>query len=256
MISSANASYYWEILEIKGIKKPVNESEVLSADDQTKALEILDFYIEKLPKAGMHKRLVLLLAQGERFQKELHSYCLPMIKKGVPSMLRDFKNLYSTPSKVDAIFQMLSGFIAQMDKDMTLQAGDEEEQDPTIYLWLNYYMANHYLFVSDFTKAFEYIDKCIEHTPTVVELYTMKAKIFKHAGDHEKAFFFYNEGRALDTADRYLNARCARYQIKLDQIEEVEKLIFPFSKDGTELNIHDMQQLWYECQVGESYLRQ
>jgi hypothetical protein len=34
------------------------------------------------------------------------------------------------------------------------------------------------------------------------------------------------------------------------------EMIFPFSKDGTELNIHDNQQMWYECRVGDSYLRQ
>jgi len=28
-----------------------------------------------------------------------------------------------------------------MDKEMTLSPGDEEEQDPTVYLWLNFFIA-------------------------------------------------------------------------------------------------------------------
>jgi len=36
----------------------------------------------------------------------------------------------------------------------------------------------------------------------------------------------------------------------------MEKMIYEFSKEGDDLNIHDMQQLWYENQVGTSYLRQ
>lgn len=88
---------------------------------------------------------------------------------------------------------------------MTLKPDDEEELDPTVVMWLHYYLAYHYLYCGDFINAFEQIDKAIEHTPTVVELYTLKGKIFKHAGDQEKAFLFYNEGRKLDTADRFLN---------------------------------------------------
>jgi peptide alpha-N-acetyltransferase len=96
---------------------------------------------------------------------------------------------------------------------MTLCEDDEQEQDPTTQLWVYYYLANHYLFTGEYQKGFEFIDKAIAHTPTVVELYTLKAKLFKHGGNKEKAYYFYNEARKLDTADRFLNARTARYQI-------------------------------------------
>lgn len=155
--------------------------------------------------------------------------------------MKDLRNLYINEEKRNAIFELLSRYNENMEKQMTLNENDEEEQDPTAQLWLYYYLSNHYLFIGDYKKALEWIDKAIEHSPTVVEVYTLKGKIYKHAGDKEKAFRFYDEGRKLDTADRFLNARAGRYLIQLDKIKEVEELIFPFSKDGNELNIHDMQ---------------
>lgn len=49
----------------------------------------------------------------------------------------------------------------------------------TSLLWLQYYLAQHYDYLGDTTKAFEYIDQAICDTPTLVELYMFKAKIFK-----------------------------------------------------------------------------
>jgi hypothetical protein len=36
---------------------------------------------------------------------------------------------------------------------------------------------------SGFEKAFKYVNKAIEHTPTVIELYLHKAKIHQRCGD-------------------------------------------------------------------------
>jgi len=39
--------------------------------------------------------------------------------------------------------------------DMTLKKGDEEEQDPTVQLWLYYFVAYHYFFTGEYEKALE-----------------------------------------------------------------------------------------------------
>lgn len=86
----------------------------------------------------------------------------------------------------------------------------------------------------------------------------MKAKIFKRAGDQVQASQLYNEARKMDLADRYLNAVSSRYMIRIDQVQEAEKTMSLFSKEGEGegLNVHDMQCMWYESEVGNSYLRQ
>lgn len=52
-----------------------------------------------------------------------------------------------------------------------------------MHLWILYFIAQHFYFRRNFDMAISYINKAIEHTPTVVDLYILKAKIYKRAGD-------------------------------------------------------------------------
>ena len=70
-----------------------------------------------------------------------------------------------------------------MEKEMCLHPNDEEEQDPTVQFWLYYFISQHHLNLGEVEKSFEFCNKAINHTPTVMELYTHKAKIFQFAGN-------------------------------------------------------------------------
>lgn len=48
-----------------------------------------------------------------------------------------------------------------------------------MHVWLNFFLAQHYDIAGDQAKALEHVNKAIEHTPTVIELYMIKAKILK-----------------------------------------------------------------------------
>ncbi len=152
---------------------------------------------------------------------------------------------------------MLQSWQENMKATRKLDATDDEEQDPTVYLWLLYYRAMHCMFTRDFPTAMLFVEEGIEHTPTVVELYVLKAKIFKFAGDLAMAAKTYDEGRTLDTADRYLSCHTARYQMRVDDIEKGNETMLPFSRDGPggKLNVHEMQTMWYEIEAGNCYLR-
>jgi len=118
---------------------------------------------------------------------------------------------------------MLTKMITSMKANMTLsdKAG-EEEQDPTVYLWLLYFTAQHFMYVNDYDKALYHINEAIGHTPTVIELYCLKSQIYKKAGDQILASDYYEEARKLDQADRYLNAKSSRYLIRVDNISKAE----------------------------------
>ena len=90
-------------------------------------------------------------------------------------MVLDLKELYGDTDKTKIIEDMLSNMLKSMKDNSTLGYGDEEEQDPTVYLWLLYYTAQHYMFLRDYDKALQFVNEAIEHTPTVIELYTLKA---------------------------------------------------------------------------------
>lgn len=113
-------------------------------------------------------------------------------------MLYDLKELYADKDKVKAIEDMLSTMLQSMKTKNVLSEADEVEQDPTVQLWLLYFSAQHSYFLKDFTKALQFINEAIEHTPTVVDLYIVKAKIYKKAGDMQKAAQLYEEARKLD----------------------------------------------------------
>ena len=82
-----------------------------------------------------------------------------------------------------------------------------------------------------FDKSLIFINKAIEHTPTVIELYIHKAKIYQRLGDPEKAAALTEEARNLDLADRYLNAHSSKYLLKANKVRESYNNMVLFSKD-------------------------
>ena len=101
-----------------------------------------------------------------------------------------------------------------------------------------------------------WINKAIEHTPTVVELYLVKAKIFQYAGNRVQAYNLTEEARCLDKADRYLNAHSSKFLLKAGETQRAWETMGMFSRtdDNGDPNIHEMQTLWYEVHAGLGHL--
>ncbi len=166
--------------------------------------------------------------------------------KGFPSLVAELKFIYSDKGKAlvfgDLLHDYLEGKI------------DGFKKDPTVDLWVLFFLACHYDRLRNLSKAMEYIEKAIAHTPTQVDLYTMKARIVKHCGDLKQAAEVYNYARELDEADRYLNAKCAKYYLRMGDRDEAQKQMKAFVKDPMSglLNCHEMQCMWWECELGEA----
>ena len=52
-------------------------------------------------------------------------------------------------------------------------------QPASTLLWVYYFLAQLFDYLSQSTKALHYIDAAIEHTPTLIELFIVKGKIYK-----------------------------------------------------------------------------
>jgi len=194
---------------------------------------------------------------GEEFSQNLNKFIKPLLIKGAPSVIQDLKEFYGNAEKVALIEKLLFSYLEQMNASSILEKDDKDEQDPTVLLWLLYFISHHYLFKKDVENALKYVNQAIEHTPTLIDLYTLKGKIMQVAGNRTEAARLFEEARVLDTADRALNAIAACYQVKANQIQKGEDTIAIFFKDcGYDQNIHDNQCLWFEQVCGSYHFKQ
>jgi len=194
--------------------------------------------------------------KDEAFEKKFDEYIRKITSRSVPSLFSNVKSLYVDQKKAKAIEGIIMKHIEAL-KANDCFAGSDIPQDPTILLWLLLFAASHFDQQGDYAKALELITEAIEHTPTLVEVYTVKAKIYKHMKDMKKAAETYEMASKMDQADRYLNSRCSKYLIRAGKIEEAERMMAHFAKEvNGELNVHEMQCMWYELEMGQQYERE
>ncbi|KAH8514435.1 hypothetical protein H0E87_007314, partial [Populus deltoides] len=227
------------------------------------------------------KRIPLDFLQGEKFHEAVDNYIRPLLTKGVPSLFSDLSPLYDHPGKAD----ILEKLILKVEHSLRISGGypgRAEKEPPSTLMWTLFFLAQHYDRRGQYDVALSKIDEAIEHTPTVIDLYSVKdwhldaclpfsvglvrlspfsvvfsSRILKHAGDLAAAATLADEARCMDLADRYINSECVKRMLQADQVASAEKTAVLFTKDGDQHNnLHDMQCMWYELASGESYFRQ
>lgn len=52
----------------------------------------------------------------------------------------------------------------------------------------------------------------------------------QHAGNIREAAQWMDEAQALDTADRFINSKCAKYMLKAGMIKEAEEMCSKFTR--------------------------
>ncbi|KAA3479374.1 N-alpha-acetyltransferase 16, NatA auxiliary subunit [Gossypium australe] len=205
-------------------------------------------------------RIPLDFLQGDKFREAAISYIKPLLTKGVPSLFSDLSPLYDHPGKAD----MLEQLILELEHSIRINGrypDRTEKEPPSTLLWILFFLAQHYDRRGQYDVAISKIDEAIQHTPTVIDLYSVKSRILKHAGDLVAAASLADEARCMDLADRYINSECVKRMLQADQVLKAvalaEKTAVLFTKDGDQHNnLHDMQCMWYELASGESYFRQ
>jgi len=225
-------------------------------DDKTKLYENL---MEKYPRADAPKQIALQFLTGETFTKSVGSYLQKGFQKGVPSLFQSVKYLYATPEKIQLIDSLLNTYLTNLTKCGTFHVSNEtDEIEPaSTLLWLQYYLAQHYDHLGQIDKAFQFIDQAIHDTPTLVELYMFKAKIFKHAGDFQSAATWMDEAQSLDTADRFVNCKCTKYLLRANQITTALEVAGKFTRENSSPGeyLREMQCMWFELESARAYRR-
>uniref|UniRef100_A0A8C8FP54 N(alpha)-acetyltransferase 15, NatA auxiliary subunit a n=1 Tax=Oncorhynchus tshawytscha TaxID=74940 RepID=A0A8C8FP54_ONCTS len=209
----------------------------------------------KYPKGLVPRRLPLTFLTGEKFRECLDCYLRMNFSKGCPPVFTTLKSLYHDKEKLSIIEELVVGYETCLKSCRKFNQNDGKEEPPTTLLWVQYFLAQHFDHVGQQTLALDYINTAIESTPTLIELFLIKAKIYKHAGNIKEAARWMDEAQALDTADRFINSKCAKYMLKAGLVKEAEEMCSKFTREGASAveNLNEMQCMWYQTECALAY---
>ncbi|KAH7731728.1 N-alpha-acetyltransferase 15NatA auxiliary subunit isoform 2 [Aphelenchoides avenae] len=246
-----NRFYYEQIAKCRGALKEKPDPEVVAP--------IYEAAGKKHSYASVPKLAPLFFLEGEAFEKRLLPYLTNGLRKGVPSLFKNIVPLYSNSTKAAAIERVLLDFVKRLEANGYSKGSLDDSslpETPTTVLWVYYYLAQHFDRLKQYTTALKYIDRALQHTPTLIELYMTKAKIYKHAGDLVEAANLMDRAQELDTADRYINSKCAKYMLRAGQVQEAEQMCAKFTREGSNAtdSLNEMQCMWYELECAYAYV--
>jgi peptide alpha-N-acetyltransferase len=232
------------------------------------------------PRSAAVKRiyLTLLVPSSEQFQTSIDKYCQKQLVKGVPSLGSDLSSLYliednarpdkkhyvlaTDPVDVKAhpIYQQLVKLVDSYINSLSSQStfpNNTIEHPPSALLWAWYLRAILHGQAAEYADGITLINKCIDHTPTGVDFYELKANLLEAGGDIQQAAEVVDAGRDLDHQDRYINNQTTKTLLRAGREEDAKKIIsmFAIHEGDPEQNLYDMQCTWFELELADSCRR-
>ncbi|KAI9656742.1 MAG: hypothetical protein M1821_003381 [Bathelium mastoideum] len=227
-----------------------------------KLAELYDFYAQQGERIDAARRIPLDFLTGADFREAVDRYLRRMLTKGVPSTFPNIKALYKDSEKKQVIQDLVEGYASEKHMNGSAENQSNGDTPKTFEASVYYFLAQHYDYhmSRDLAKALEYIDKAIELDPSAVYYNMTKARVWKHYGNLQKAAATMNHARTLDERDRYMNTKCAKYQLRNDENDNAIATMSKFTRNetvgGALGDLHDMQCIWYLTEDGESFFRQ
>jgi len=235
------------------------------------------------PRSTAVKRiyLTLLSPSSERFRVSIDKYCQRQLVKGVPSLGSDLSALYLVEKsngnlghdgthyvlatdpvdvKLHAVYQQLvqlvDSYILSLSSQKTFP-NDSTEHPPSTLLWAWYLRSILHEQAAEYTNGITLVNKCIDHTPTGVDFYELKARLLEAGGDIQQAADVVDAGRDLDHQDRYINNQTTKTLLRAGREDDAKKRIamFAIHEGDPEQNLYDMQCTWFELELADSCRR-
>jgi peptide alpha-N-acetyltransferase len=183
-----------------------------------------------------------------------------MFDKGVPSTFANLKHLYSDAFKKETLPVLAEEYLKEHSSGSSTdeQANGDSSKGEGAAL---YFLAQHYNYYMsrNLARATEFVERAIELDPKNVDFHMTKARIFKHQGDTAKAAEAMDHARSLDTRDRYINSKAAKYQLRNNENEKALATMALFTRaetvGGPLVDLTDMQCIWFLTEDGEAWQR-
>jgi tetratricopeptide (TPR) repeat protein len=220
------------------------------------------------------QRIPMNLVDGDRLRNSLDVFIRKGLVKGVPSLCRELSTFFlvekagryeitTDPLEVKQhsafklIVELVDGYISSLESNTKLLPTDEHEETPSTLLWTWYMRAGLHELAAEYSDGIALLDKGLEHTPTAVDVYELKGRLLKSAGDIKAAVESLDTGRDLDRQDRYINNQTTKYMLKAGMEQDALNRISLFTKHegNPEANLFDMQCSWYELGLAACYAK-
>ncbi|MCK9356751.1 MAG: hypothetical protein M0R22_06355 [Dehalococcoidia bacterium] len=214
------------------------------------------------PSSWMCRVMRLDSLEGAAWSEFLTALLVVQWRRGVPSMFQMLKaSLYRSEATSLTTGAVAEALLAAVDSPSGRLpgAGGPDPEPPTSKLWALHFAAQHASHVGQTERALALIGRAQEHSPTVVDVQTARARILRHAGDAAGASEAYERARKMDLADQYLNSRSCRYLLRAGKADQAISIIALFLKEGAgspQAVIADMQCSWFEYELGLCYAGQ
>ncbi|KAF6769044.1 hypothetical protein AHF37_11755 [Paragonimus kellicotti] len=203
--------------------------------------------LERYPSARLARRRVLELYSGAQFTVHLDNYLKQHLRKGSPPLFIQLKKLWCDPEKLKTLETLLNNYRRNMELHQSLQSDPIIEEPPSTTVWLNYLIAQFLNFSGRYQEALDLVDSQLSATPTLVDFYVLKADIYNTAGDVITASRWMEEAQSLDTADRYINARCTKFMVQAHRLDDAIAMASKFTRGNTSAleYLSEMQCMWF-----------
>eukprot|EP00548_Thalassiothrix_antarctica_P000566 CAMPEP_0194137774 /NCGR_PEP_ID=MMETSP0152-20130528/7617_1 /TAXON_ID=1049557 /ORGANISM="Thalassiothrix antarctica, Strain L6-D1" /LENGTH=984 /DNA_ID=CAMNT_0038834929 /DNA_START=171 /DNA_END=3125 /DNA_ORIENTATION=+ len=176
-------------------------------------------------------------------------------------------------SQYQQILQMLNEYLSNLEKHSQLTTtptsadvaviidsqSKQQKEPPSTMFWTWFCRAGWYELAGQYSLALGDLDRCIDHTPTAVDVYELRARVSHKAGSLSQAVESIDKGRSLDLQDRYMNNQTTRYLLwNNDPATALERIsLFLSAKEGAAIQtLYDMQCSWYELELAACLARQ
>lgn len=249
-----NVEYYFALEKALGIKE----------DDVATRQVLYRRLAAKYPKADVPKAVPLDFLSGAAFKQAAGEYIAGYLAREVPSLFVLVKRHYADASKAQLIDEFIHEFYGKLEaSDATTVDGVDSAagngHKPSLKLWTLHFMAQHYSQLGQHEKALKAIDAAIAHTPTVIEVHMVKAKLLKHIGDVAGAADVMENTRKMDLQDRFVNSKAAKYLLRANRIDEAVEVVSLFTLNTKKPkgihDLQDMQGLWFLSELAHAYKR-